>query len=206
MNKQQNKKQELKISILETAIKLYNEHGYNTVTVRDIAHALQISPGNITYHYKKKVDLMKAIFELQYDDYSKMDLSSDVDVEGLNTLFHKMISHQQKYYFYFNNIVEIPRYYPELSHIQKQIIGQFYDLYKTILLNFHKKGIVKDPLNQDAYGDIALGLLSIVLFWFEQHELHENIPNHTIVQVLWNNILPSFTDKGVAMYLALEEK
>lgn len=193
----------LKTRILETSIKMFNQYGYNTVTVRDVAKELNISPGNITYYYKKKKDLIDAIFELQYTDYKNMNLSADVDVEGLNTIFYRTINHQQKYFFYFNNIIEIPRCYPDLAHRQKEVTSEFYDFFKNILENFKEKGMMKKPLNEGAYGDIAFGLISIILFWIEQNSFNENFTHDKIVQVLWNNILPCFTDKGIEMYKCL---
>lgn len=47
----------LRESILETSIQLFNKNGYAAVTMRDIAGALNISPGNLTYHFKKKTIL-----------------------------------------------------------------------------------------------------------------------------------------------------
>ena len=50
------KKTQLKI--VKTAIKLFNKGGVSNVRVQDIAVAAGISPGNLTYHYKTKKDLM----------------------------------------------------------------------------------------------------------------------------------------------------
>lgn len=43
----------LRDKILETSIELFNKNGYAYVTLRDISDALNISPGNLTYHFKK---------------------------------------------------------------------------------------------------------------------------------------------------------
>ena len=43
-------KKDVKTDILETARKLFNEQGYNGVSMRDIAGALGISVGNLTYY------------------------------------------------------------------------------------------------------------------------------------------------------------
>ena len=50
--------------IVKTAIQLFNKNGVANVRVQDIAIAANISPGNLTYHYKTKKDLMVAV--LQY--------------------------------------------------------------------------------------------------------------------------------------------
>ncbi|HKY92668.1 MAG TPA: TetR/AcrR family transcriptional regulator, partial [Nevskiaceae bacterium] len=48
--------------IVETALKLFNEHGYSNVASLRIAMALGISPGHLAYHFKSKTDLVLAVF------------------------------------------------------------------------------------------------------------------------------------------------
>ena len=47
--------------ILQLALSLFNQKGYSNVGVREIARALDISPGNLSYHFSKKEDIL---FEL----------------------------------------------------------------------------------------------------------------------------------------------
>ncbi len=44
--------------ILETALRLFNEEGYIQVGVREISRELDISPGNLSYHFPKKEDIL----------------------------------------------------------------------------------------------------------------------------------------------------
>lgn len=50
-----------KEKILHVALELFNNKGYNEVGVREIARALHMSPGNLSYHFSKKEDIF---FEL----------------------------------------------------------------------------------------------------------------------------------------------
>ncbi|HLT94182.1 MAG TPA: TetR/AcrR family transcriptional regulator [Membranihabitans sp.] len=50
-------------SILEEALDLFNSGGYLHVSVRDIAAAVDISPGNLSYHFPKKDDILRALLE-----------------------------------------------------------------------------------------------------------------------------------------------
>lgn len=200
------KKNVLQMKILETAIKMFNEEGYASVSIRDISKKLNISPGNLTYYYKKKNDLIKAIFDLQYSAYKNMNLIPCSDIEGLNIIFQNIIKHQKKYAFYFNNIIEIPRLYPELSDIQTKVFNEFKYLFKYSLLNLNKEGIVRSELMQDAYDDLAFALLSAALFWNQQNVYNEKFSKKNIVHMLWNILLPTFTQKGLDMYHLLKTK
>jgi AcrR family transcriptional regulator len=52
---------ETKRRILDTARALFNEHGLHRIGVRDIARELDMSPGNLAYHYRTKDDLVAAL-------------------------------------------------------------------------------------------------------------------------------------------------
>lgn len=51
-----------KKNILDTSRILFNEFGYSQVTIRMIAQKLNISSGNLNYHYKKREDILKALY------------------------------------------------------------------------------------------------------------------------------------------------
>ncbi len=44
--------------ILEAALALFNTRGYQNVGVREIARELAISPGNLSYHFARKEDIL----------------------------------------------------------------------------------------------------------------------------------------------------
>lgn len=55
--------------ILETACKLFNEHGTAAISTKRIAKEMGISPGNLYYHFKNKEEIILALFELGKDCY-----------------------------------------------------------------------------------------------------------------------------------------
>ena len=61
--------------ILATALMLFNEEGEPNVTTNHIADEMDISPGNLYYHYKSKDDIIWQIF-LQYEKKIKEVLAS----------------------------------------------------------------------------------------------------------------------------------
>ena len=58
--------------ILTTATQLFNERGERNVTASDIALELDISPGNLYYHFKGKDGILSALFKNYYRELAGM--------------------------------------------------------------------------------------------------------------------------------------
>ncbi len=49
--------------ILDAALKLFNEQDTGAVSTNHIAAEIEISPGNLYYHFRNKEDIIRALFE-----------------------------------------------------------------------------------------------------------------------------------------------
>ena len=96
--------------ILETALTLFNRDGEPHVTTADIADELNISPGNLYYHFRNKDEIIGLLFgEL---DASLAPLlagpsSRDADVEDLWLFMHLLFERIWEYRFFFRDLDEI---------------------------------------------------------------------------------------------------
>lgn len=51
-----------KRQILDAALKLFNEQGLSQVSLRAIADEIKISPGNLTYHFKRREEIVEVLY------------------------------------------------------------------------------------------------------------------------------------------------
>lgn len=51
-----------KEKILASSRKLFNDLGYSNVTIRMIANELDISSGNLNYHFRRREDILEALY------------------------------------------------------------------------------------------------------------------------------------------------
>ena len=87
--------------ILIQSLKLFNEQGMAQVGVRDIARHLGLSPGNLSYHFPKKEDLvlelvsrMRAVNDEWYKDYFSGIPSLSRFMQTMQGIFSNQYDHQ----------------------------------------------------------------------------------------------------------------
>lgn len=96
--------------ILETGLALLNRFGEPHVTTADIADEMNISPGNLYYHFRNKDDIIGEL-------YAALDASlaplfagpsaQSADVEDLWLFLHLMFERMWQYRFFYRDLDEI---------------------------------------------------------------------------------------------------
>jgi AcrR family transcriptional regulator len=153
--------------ILLRAIKLFNERGVNHVGVREIARDLNLSPGNLSYHFKKKEDLLKEILE----NYSAINTdlrsrfrSGSSDFTAFMQMMLGIFENQYAHRGVLSEIVEVNRLLHQvdaevLSTGQNERISEF----RSLLQVLQSSGSLVQ--NMDVLEEV-LGLLTLYgRFW-----------------------------------------
>lgn len=192
----------LRDKIIDKSIELFNEKGYANVKMRTISEELNISLGNLTYHFKRKKDLMLSAIEKQYEEYKSLNFSTDVSMEELNQQFISFDAFRKKYFFYFYSFTELSKEYPEISKLQIDVVNEFYTYYNDLFSNFIKKGIMKKELYAGQYEDLSTSLLLLNMYGAQEIILLKKFVKNekNYLSILWSLILPNLTSKGMALY------
>jgi len=96
--------------ILETALALFNRDGEPHVTTADIADELNISPGNLYYHFRNKDEIIGLLFDeldASLEPLLAGPSSRDADVEDLWLFMHLLFERVWDYRFFFRDLDEI---------------------------------------------------------------------------------------------------
>lgn len=96
--------------ILETALRLFNEFGEPNVTTTVIADEMNISPGNLYYHYRNKDEIVNALFARYEREISELLTLRDTaprEVEDVWFFLHLLFETISTYRFIYRDINDL---------------------------------------------------------------------------------------------------
>src|SRR4051812_45533142 len=95
--------------ILDLARELFNREGLSRVGPREIARALEMSPGNLAYHFPTKDDLVAALVEELHELNAQSMLAEPDDGPSMVTMYHgvrHIMQNDLRYRFVLLNYVD----------------------------------------------------------------------------------------------------
>jgi AcrR family transcriptional regulator len=96
--------------ILETSLRLFNDFGEPNVTTSSIADELNISPGNLYYHFRNKDEIVNdlfAQFEREFEATLAAPARRPVDVEDMWLFLHLLFELIWKYRFLYRDLNDL---------------------------------------------------------------------------------------------------
>lgn len=185
---------DIRQEILETAKKLFNERGFNIVSTRDISEALGISKGNLTYHFKKKEDIMEAI--LLETTYSPPP-NAPTTLAEMDAFFLDMQQVVQENAFYFWHHAQLAQLSPKIREKQHSIYHSNVEKLMQALQTLNADGIVREEITTNEYSRLIDTLLLSIIYWMPFCELKQvKISDVSFRQQAWSILYPLLTHNG----------
>ncbi len=131
--------------ILHTSLKLFNELGEPNVTTLLIADELEISPGNLYYHFKSKSDIVTELFNWYEAEILQLLVVPEeaLDIEDQWFFIHLIFEGIARYRFIYKDVVNVLERYDTLKPRFKRIIGKKRTTSLTILRNLQNQGVLQ---------------------------------------------------------------
>ncbi|ABL98311.1 TetR/AcrR family transcriptional regulator [Shewanella amazonensis] len=152
--------------IIQASLELFNEHGERTITTNHIAAHLDISPGNLYYHFRNKEDIIRCIFD-QYEQHLLLGFKpyadQKVDLELLMSYFDAMFYTMWQFRFMYANLADILARDDTLKarylKVQQAVLEQSI----AVLNQLKKDGILQ--IEDERIADLADTIKMIIGFW-----------------------------------------
>jgi AcrR family transcriptional regulator len=146
--------------ILLISLDLFNSQGERNITSVDIANELDISPGNLYYHYKGKDEIINALVDNYIFKINAIPQSSENNEDFYTYLFH-CLETMHLFRFLFQNIAEISTQYPAINS-KLQRLSKSQRLYLRKTLSGQQQNGTLTGTSADI--DLLLDIISLTLF------------------------------------------
>ena len=158
--------------ILETSQILFNEEGEHNVTTVDIASEMNISPGNLYYHFKGKESILDALFarfETEFSALLRESGEARLDLKDYWFFIYVIFEEIYKYRFLFVNLGDIVLRYRDIEKRFRRLVGQLQSATTRVLGYLAAQGALQLDTPQTAIlGDT---ITMVMLYWFSHQRL-----------------------------------
>jgi len=163
--------------ILVASLLLFNEHGVPRTTINEIADEIDISPGNLHYHFRKKEDIVDALTaEFQADARKVLHPpeSEKLSLDDFWWFLHHLLELEGAYRFMLTDTEVLADEYPKVARALRHFARAVNAAFELYLLGLVRNGY----LNTDMAGvkSAARNLAIIALMSERFDELIESSP------------------------------
>jgi AcrR family transcriptional regulator len=121
--------------ILVASLLLFNEQGEPNTALNDIADEIDISPGNLHYHFRKKADVVAALLaEFQADARQVLQPAQSVtaSLDDFWVFLHSLLELKEAYAFLWRDMETLVAEQPDVGNALKHFakaLGATFELY-----------------------------------------------------------------------------
>ena len=155
-------KRDTRRAILDMAKTLFSQQGYNAVSIGEIAGALGISKGNVTYHFKRKEDIMEALLAEAKPTFFQEPPRT---MEELDAFLEDMEQARENYAFYFQHHAQLGQLSPAIRARQQAIYHSQSALFAQALSILARQGMFRGEDFPGAYARVADTIFLTSLYW-----------------------------------------
>lgn len=153
--------------IILASLELFNEQGERNISTNHIAAHLNMSPGNLYYHFRNKSDIIYEIFknyELMVNTYLRIPKGRDIKVEDLIAYLDAVFSGLWAYRFLHRDLEHLLASDERLRMDYRQFTLRCLSSIKEIIKAMEKSGIYS-PLADIQRESKSLNTWLIVTNW-----------------------------------------
>jgi len=178
--------------ILDTSLAMFNAQGEPNVTTNHIADELEISPGNLYYHFRNKEDIVEQVFtryEARMDDALLVPEGRLPNLEDVWMQLHLVFECMWDYRFLYRDLVDILSRNRKLKQHFSRILNRASSSASEVLKGLAQAEILR--ATQDEIRATAENVLLVTTFWLSYNTVRGARPDasqedltHGIYQVM----------------------
>jgi len=197
--------------ILDKARKLFNDLGYSQVTIRMIAIELNMSSGNLNYHFRKREDILEALYFEMVEPFDKRVALLDdqhITLDLMKTDIQSSMKRMIEYRFFWSDLYYLLRSNKKMkahfTAVKEKRIGGYKYVFDVFLnANILKKSSFENEYNLliDRMIDYSNTWLYASILYDKNHNEDELIENASCQ--LLSLLYPYLTNSGQEVFKSL---
>lgn len=193
-----NKNTSTRDAIIKAAVELFNRDGVTNVSLRSIANSIGISVGNLTYHFRKKEDLIAEIVMRLTKDRNIYGYPTYLSFIEFNNFLLKLEERHEQYSFFYTDLANLTRQYQLVHDAEIRANSELKFFYKQVLQAFSIQGLICEQKYPYQYDNLANSMLLISTFWSQEKVVSANFSEapHSLVRMIWSMIVTCCTPQG----------
>jgi AcrR family transcriptional regulator len=131
--------------ILVASLLLFNEHGVPRTTINDIADEIDISPGNLHYHFRRKeeiVDALTAEFQADARKVLQPPDSETVSLDDFWWFLHHLLELKGAYRFMLTDTEVLADEYPKVARALRHFARAVNAAFELYLVGLARNGFL----------------------------------------------------------------
>ncbi|ELS0754088.1 TetR/AcrR family transcriptional regulator [Vibrio vulnificus] len=198
--------------IVHAALELFNQHGERSITTNHIADHIDISPGNLYYHFRNKQEIVREIFALYAQELIERFTPVQENQESLVLLkryLDSIFTLMWKYRFFYANLPEILSRDEELHQQYIEVQDKLQANLVAIMREFVSLQLLE--LNEDELKSLVRTLHLIACSWLAYQSamspkvaITEQMVQQGMLQMI-AVVKPIATEQGMEQLLLLED-
>ena len=192
-----------KIKILNTAKALFNQHGFDQVTIRMIALELGMSSGNLNYHYKKREDILEALyFEMVETFDARLNAFPEMKV-SFNQIKNDIIDSMERmsvYSFFWTDLYNLLNQNTEIKSHFQNVYAFRIEAYGLLFQKLIDQKLMQNKVGSIEYKYLSERMVNFSDTWLYSSKLYTNSIDSDYVELQANILLsmlyPYLTAKG----------
>lgn len=155
--------------ILDVSLSLFNDEGEANQTSVDIANALDMSPGNLYYHFKGKEPIISALFD-RFEEEMQVILGGShgavTSIEDNWIFIYIVLEEIYDFRFFYRNIGDMVERYPAMASRFRRILAGKRHAIEAVLKALIKRNLLN--IDPRLLGALIRQMVGTLTFWLSR--------------------------------------
>ena len=170
--------------ILDASLALFNEQGEPNVTTNHIADELEISPGNLYYHFRNKDDIIEHLFQRYEERMDSALIAPEGRLPNLEDIWlqlHLVFECIWEYRFLYRDLVDILSRNRHLRMRFARILKRAAANATTVMRGLVQAGVMRASATE--IDSAATNILVLATFWLNYSSVRGDKDEHEAIRL-----------------------